>query len=520
MAIKSPKIPFKLLLLWFFIPYTLVAQEVKKYAGEINENDLYQYLSVLVSDSLEGRGTGKIGQVRAANYIAHHFKNQGLTAPVHGSYFQRFNLADKKWGEVYLKINGKQLAFFKDFYCYGQMNIKEETKFKVVFAGFGIDDPLYSDYSNINVKGKVVVIFMGEPVDSAGISLLTKTKTLSAWAGDWKKKSRMATEKGAAQVFIVSVNSDEEFEKKVISLKHHLSKPKMTFASKTKMSDAAFFVSPSVAAQMLTIKTLDFLSLKKTLGYQKTGFKMKSAKLLVKAESIETPVQTENVLGYLEGTDLKDELVVVTAHYDHLGMQEEKIFRGADDDGTGVITVMSLAKAFSIAKKDGKGPRRSILFMTFTGEEHGLLGSEYYADFPVFPLANTVCDLNIDMTGRLDADHAKDSNYVYVIGSDKLSDELKQVNEQANTSCCGLKLDYKFDASDDPNKFYYRSDHYNFAKKNIPVIFYFNGVHEDYHQSTDTIDKIVFSKVHKIAQLVFTTTWNLANQPSRLKLNK
>jgi Zn-dependent M28 family amino/carboxypeptidase len=294
----------------------------------------------------------------------------------------------------------------------------------------------------------------------------------------------------------------------------------MSFASKTKMSDAAFFISPSVAAQMLTIKTSDFLSLKKTIGYQKTGFKMKSAKLLVKAESIETPVQTENVLGYLEGTDLKDELVVVTAHYDHLGMQEEKIFRGADDDGTGVITVMSLAKAFSIAKKDGKGPRRSILFMTFTGEEHGLLGSEYYSDFPVFPLANTVCDLNIDMTGRLDADHAKDSNYVYVIGSDKLSDELKQVNEQANSSCCGLKLDYKFDAPDDPNKFYYRSDHYNFAKKNIPVIFYFNGVHEDYHQSTDTIDKIVFSKVLKIAQLVFTTTWNLANQSSRLKLDK
>jgi Zn-dependent M28 family amino/carboxypeptidase len=124
------------------------------------------------------------------------------------------------------------------------------------------------------------------------------------------------------------------------------------------------------------------------------------------------------------------------------------------------------------------------------------------------------------MTGRLDAEHAHDSNYVYVIGSDKLSSELKQVNEQANAACCGLKLDYRFDAPDDPNKFYYRSDHYNFAKKNIPVIFYFNGVHDDYHKATDTIDKIIFSKVHKIAHLVFTTTWHLANQANRLPLNK
>ena len=496
------------------------AQEVNRYAAEITETGLYNDLVVLTSDSLEGRATGKIGQIRAANFIAKKFKAQGLTAPVQGSFFQKFELVDKKWGEVYLKINKQTLTFFKDFYAYGQINVQEETSYKVVFAGYGIDDSLYSDYKNCHVKGKVVVILMGEPVDSNGISLVTKSNKVSAWAGDWKLKSRIAREKGAAHVFIVSVNSDEEFEKKVNTVKHHLEKPKMNFAAKTKRSDAAFFVSPSVAASLLSLKTNDFLSLKKTWGFYPAAFKIKPIKVVIKAESIETPVATENVIGLLEGTDLKQEHIVISAHYDHLGIHDDKIFRGADDDGTGVVTVLALAKAFAKAKQEGHGPRRSILFLAFTGEEHGLLGSDYYSDFPVFPLENTVCNLNIDMTGRLDAEHAHDSNYVYVIGSDKLSSELKQVNEQANAACCGLKLDYRFDAPDDPNKFYYRSDHYNFAKKNIPVIFYFNGVHDDYHKATDTIDKIIFSKVHKIAHLVFTTTWHLANQANRLPLNK
>ena len=508
----------KKLIIFILLSCSFIANAQKQFENVINEKDLFNYLTVLTSDSLEGRATGKVGQKRAANYIANHFKSIGLKPPVNGSYFQKFELVDKKWGEVYLKLGDKKFDFFKDFYCYGQIDIKQETKFKTVFAGFGIDDKAYSDYSKLNVKGKIVILLMGEPIDSLGNSVITGTKTVSEWAGDWKRKAKLAREKGAAQVFIVSVNSDQEFEKKVKSLKHHLEKPKMNFAAKTKISDAAFFISPSVAAQLLKIDTEQFLSLKKTHGIKNPTFKIKTNKLLVKAESIETPVNTENVLGYLEGTDLKDELVVLTAHYDHLGVHDSLIFRGADDDGTGVITIMSIANAFVKAKNEGKGPRRSILFLAFTGEEHGLLGSEYYAEFPVFPLKNTVANLNIDMTGRLDLEHAKDSNYVYVIGSDKLSDDLKSINEKANTDCCGLKLDYKFDAPDDPNKFYYRSDHYNFAKNNIPVIFYFNGVHEDYHKSTDTIDKIIFSKVHKIANLVYYTTWDLANRTERIKL--
>ncbi|MEQ9443450.1 MAG: M28 family peptidase, partial [Cyclobacteriaceae bacterium] len=227
----------------------------------------------------------------------------------------------------------------------------------------------------------------------------------------------------------------------------------------------------------------------------------------------------ENVLGYVEGGDLKEEVVIVTAHYDHIGKQGEVINNGADDDGSGTVAVLEIAEAFAEAKKQGYGPRRSVLFMTVSGEEKGLFGSEYYTENPVFPLENTVANLNIDMVGRIDPTHASDSNYVYVIGSDRLSTELHQINEQVNNTFTKLDLDYRFNAANDPNRFYYRSDHYNFAKNNIPVIFYFNGTHADYHRPSDTVDKIQFDLLQKRAQLVFHTAWQLANQEQRITVD-
>jgi Zn-dependent M28 family amino/carboxypeptidase len=180
------------------------------------------------------------------------------------------------------------------------------------------------------------------------------------------------------------------------------------------------------------------------------------------------------------------------------------------------VAVMELAQAFAQAKKDGFGPRRSILFMTVTAEEKGLLGSDYYTQNPVFPLQNTVANLNIDMIGRLDRKYQDNPNYVYVIGSDKLSSTLHQISEEANQMHTNLTLDYTYNDPDDPNRFYYRSDHYNFAKNNIPVVFYFNGVHEDYHRPTDTVDKILFPKMETITRLVFHTAWELANREERI----
>lgn len=239
----------------------------------------------------------------------------------------------------------------------------------------------------------------------------------------------------------------------------------------------------------------------------------------VKVRGISEGMST-NVLGFIEGEDKKDEILVLSAHYDHLGKNGKDIYHGADDDGSGTAAIMVIAKAFAKAKKEGHGPRRSILFLNFSGEEKGLLGSEYYTENPVYPLKKTIADLNVDMIGRLDSAHAGDTNYVYLIGSDKLSTQLDSISTAQNNLRTKLKLDYTFNSDSDPNRFYYRSDHYNFAKNGIPVIFYFSGVHADYHEPTDTADKILYDKMQTITKLVFFTAWELANMDNPPKVDK
>ena len=230
----------------------------------------------------------------------------------------------------------------------------------------------------------------------------------------------------------------------------------------------------------------------------------------------------ENVLGFIEGVDdsLREELLVVSAHYDHLGKRGKSVYNGADDNGSGTVTLLEVTEAFLEAKKQGAGPRRSVLFLLVSGEEKGLLGSQYYVENPVFPLANTIANINVDMVGRVDEKHRGKPNYIYVIGSDRLSTELHQINEQANATYTQLELDYTYNAEDDPNRYYYRSDHYNFAQKGIPAIFYFNGTHADYHRTTDTVEKIQFDKMAKIGKLVFYTAWELANRPERIRVDR
>jgi Zn-dependent M28 family amino/carboxypeptidase len=237
---------------------------------------------------------------------------------------------------------------------------------------------------------------------------------------------------------------------------------------------------------------------------------------------LESKIDGANVLGYIEGSDsvLKKEIVVVTAHYDHLGKRGEEIFRGADDDGSGTSGVIEIAEAFAIAKKQGNGPRRSVLCMTVTGEEKGLLGSNYYTHYPIFPLENTVVDINIDMIGRVDEPHKDNPNYIYVIGADRLSSDLHNINERMNANYTKLTLDYTYNAESDPNRYYYRSDHYNFAEKGIPAVFFFNGTHPDYHRTSDTIDKINFEMLAKRTQLAFFTAWEIANRKDRIIVDK
>ncbi|GGG44061.1 M28 family peptidase [Bizionia arctica] len=229
---------------------------------------------------------------------------------------------------------------------------------------------------------------------------------------------------------------------------------------------------------------------------------------------------SENVLAYIKGSEKPEEVVIISGHYDHLGIKEDKIYFGADDNGSGTVAIMEVAQAFKKAVDDGYRPKRSILFLHLTAEEIGLEGSRFYTDFPIFPLSETIANLNIDMIGRVDNHHLENENYLYLIGADRLSKELHILSEKINTSFFNLTLDYKFNDENDKKKYYFRSDHFNFAKYNIPVIFYFNGEHEDYHETTDTPEKINYNVLKLRTQFIFATAWQLANRENRLILNE
>ena len=248
----------------------------------------------------------------------------------------------------------------------------------------------------------------------------------------------------------------------------------------------------------------------------------KSKKLGLKSDLVLTfdknidVIRGNNVLGFIEGTDKKEEVVVVSAHYDHLGKTGNDVYNGADDNGSGTTTVLEMAQAFSLAKDMGVGPRRSVLCLLVTGEEKGLLGSEFYSENPLFSIENTVANVNIDMVGRVDKKYEGNPNYIYVIGSDRLSSDLHKINEDINQKYSHITMDYQYNSEQDPNRYYYRSDHYNFARKGIPAIFFFNGTHEDYHRITDTVEKINFEKMEKVGRHFFHTAWELANREERI----
>lgn len=227
-----------------------------------------------------------------------------------------------------------------------------------------------------------------------------------------------------------------------------------------------------------------------------------------------------NVIAYIEGSEFPNEVIVISAHYDHLGMKGEEVYNGADDNASGSSALMEIAQSFQLAKKQGKGPRRSILFLHVTGEEIGLYGSKYYVEHPVFSIDSTVVNLNIDMVGRVDDAHIDEKEYVYLIGSNRLSKDLHKLSEDTNKEFTGLKLDYTYNEGDDPYNYYERSDHFNFASRNIPVIFYFNGTHDDYHRTTDTADKINYDLLELRTKLVFYTAWEIANRDERIILNE
>ncbi|WP_256008981.1 M28 family peptidase [Desertivirga xinjiangensis] len=501
-----------------FLGFAQQNPEALRYSRLIDTATSYKHLSILASDEFEGRETGKPGATKAANYLAGEFKKLGLKAPVNNSWFQNVDLIENSLTVKRFTVNGKPLEHLHDFYIKGFLgSFKVDVK-EVVFAGYGISNEKYNDYAGVDIRGKVVMLIAkGEPV-KAGKSVITGRTELSDWSNSLNKRVDALKLKKPALILLIK----EELNASLKISRAHLEKPSIA------INRSAKEVQTEVPVVSITAETADkFLAPSKTTLQQlksliaKTGTpasKVVMSRFAASFLSQNSKIPAVNVLGYLEGSDLKDELVVVSAHYDHVGLNPggaDTVFNGADDDGSGTTAVLEMAEAFTAAKKDGKGPRRSMLFLLVVGEEKGLLGSEWYSDHPVFPLKNTVANLNIDMIGRVDPAHKNKADYCYLIGSDKLSTDLHKISERTNATYTKLDIDYKYNAPDDPERIYYRSDHYNFAKHNIPIIFYFNGIHEDYHQPGDEISKIDFPLLVKRAQLVFFTAWDLANRDKR-----
>ncbi|MFD0795769.1 M28 family peptidase [Mucilaginibacter litoreus] len=493
-----------------------------KYANLISAADAKKHLSILASDEFEGRETGKPGAEKAANYIAAEFKRLGLQAPVNGSYFLNVPLSETSVNINAFNINGQAFANWKDFVFQGSTPDKKITATDIVFVGFGTEEEL----AGTDLAGKIVV-WINEDKPEAGKTANTGYRMNAARQALLKNiqaknpAAVLAVNEGLSTI-LARFNGVNPSGGARIELK----KPT---ANTENTTPPVFMTAGAVADAALKPSGKTFAQLKEAAKAGKQTQVIKgNVDIAISSESKD--VKAVDVLGFMPGSDakLKNEVLVFSAHYDHIGLNTrpgatDKVNNGADDDGSGTTGILEIARAFSQAKKDGKGPRRSILFLGNVGEEKGLLGSEYYTDHPVFPLANTIADLNIDMIGRVGEEYIgkpDSANYVYSIGSNMLSSDLHKIGEEANNTYTKMKLDYKYDDPNDPNRFYYRSDHYNFARFNVPIIFYFNGVHADYHQPGDEVSKINFPLLAKRAQLAFYTGWELANRDARPVVDK
>ena len=511
---------FSLVLFCVQIPSFAQTDAAAKYANIISTDALKKHLTIIAGDEMAGRETGTEGQRKAAAYIEEQFKLIGLkTAAGMKGYQQYFPLFQDSMLNSGVAI-GKQFGEYgKDFII--PINSNETGVFKgnkIVFAGYGIEDEKYNDYAGLNVKGKIVVFFLGEPKADGKYIINGKTT-----GGKWtypglSKKIALAKSKGAAGAFVINP-AETSFKLRAIN-----DSKKSTIVFRSIMTDEKtlnFAMISQSYAKILLGNTFDSVL---PMAVNKKPFESKwlvqiKNKVSYSYEKKRNFTNASNVLGIIEGTDKKDEYVFLTGHYDHLGMHDGKIYHGADDDGSGTVAVIQMAAAFAAAAEQGYRPRRTIVFMTVSGEEKGLWGSEYYSDHPVYPLAKTTVDLNTDMVGRIDPNRTigDSMNYVYVIGHDKLSTDLPVINEGVNNKYTKLEFDYKFDDPNDQERIFYRSDHYNFARKGVPILFFFDGIHKDYHKPSDTVDKINWDLYAKRVQMIFHTAWEIANRNEMLK---
>lgn len=456
------------------LAFTATAQKknkaAEKFAQTILAGDLQTHLYIVASPEMEGRETGTEGQRKAAEYLKQQFAKIGLTPGNNGSYEQFYPLYKDTLKDAQISINGKSFAFGKDFTA-ALNSINSSTMYISEVVHLGKGD------TTTDIKGKAVVI----------AKLPTQQEIFKLY------------QRQPAVLLVVQSGIDKQPSQRSGRVYFSLYRSRMA-ASSIRISEEMgqmLFKEDLAKAKEQTLETKVF-----------------PAELMISFNKEVQTLSASNILGVIEGSDKKDEWVVISAHYDHVGTIGGKIHPGADDDGSGTVGLLELADAFSKAKAAGKGPRRNILFLAVSGEEKGLWGSEYYSNHPVYPLDKTSLDINIDMIGRKDdkLNSVDSNNHVYLIGDDKLSSELTNYVDSINNLYIKLITDRKYNDPKDPNRLYFRSDHYNFARKGVPIIFFFDGIHKDYHKPSDTPDKINYDLYEKRTRLVFYLAWEAANR--------
>lgn len=493
---------------------TVPAPSISDFMSTINAEGIRADLTVLAHDSLEGRDTGSEGLEKAARFLSDKYETLGLE-PVgdNGTYFQNFKLnhpiTESNTYQVFssngdlissTKHSSDEIGNFRTWRA-GESGVRGE----IVFAGVGLKNESINQYPG-NLEGKWIMVFYERTNFGLLQEEITKKKALGA---------------------ILIMNTDESsFTEQAESGKEGFGVPgRMLLAyleDESSPTSSIHMVSPAFAAKLLGTENLDGV-LAEIQGNPESFEPVYSGFELMFEQNIRpNQIQSKNIAAFIEGTDpiLKDEVVVLSSHFDHVGIGRpdstgDAIYNGADDDGSGTIGLLHVAQALVAAQKAGAGTKRSVLILNVTGEEKGLLGSRYYSDHPIFPIENTVANLNVDMIGRRDFENPDSGDYIYIIGGKIISSGIDSLLNAANMESVNIELSDRYNDLNDTNQFYRRSDHWNFGRLGVPFAFFFNGVHKDYHRPSDEVEKIDFNALTKRAQLIFMTTAKIANANER-----
>ena len=497
----------------------------------ISAEQIRDYLTFIASDEMEGRDTPSRGLDTTAKFLAMNLARWSFKpAGGDGTFFQRIELRRNRTdsGQSKVEINGRTLANGTDYLPIGPGNVSGP----LVFAGSGwfVKSKDIDAYKGIDPAGRIAVIVGAPNMRPRGFSRTDYGK----YGEDSMNPIDYARSRGVAGLiyvpdsqFIANWRSSQRIIERgstvVAKFQPQQSSPSLpSIVLSTEAANALF----EGEAQSVIFNASSGPSLP-------TPFLMSDQKkvTLNVANNVET-IQTQNVVAVWEGSDpvLKDEYVALGAHYDHVGsgcppVGTDTICNGADDDGSGTTALLAIAEALA---KAPTRPKRSVLFVWHCGEEKGLWGSRYFTEYPTVPLKQIVAQINIDMIGRSKKEGDTNSrnseltgpDAIYLIGSTMMSTELGELVNSVNKSYLNITFNTKYDDPKDPNRFFFRSDHYNYARKGIPIIFFFDGVHEDYHRPGDTADKIDYQKMEKITRTVYMTLWTIGNRPARLKVDK